>query len=172
METKKRNGSCVAEKSNATKKMKPIKSAIEEKKDKLIIKNKVLNSQKKTNTPEQVKEQNSREAVRIAQQSTIELIRAAAKKFEAQRTNEFEDDAYLEILAPRKRGRPPKNERVISKNNPFYEPEFNGLMEEKQVITPEDKEHSAYHRENEIIDFWTDDDIPLAKGWKDDILEF
>jgi len=45
-------------------------------------------------------------------------------------------------------------------------------MEEKQVITPEDKEHSAYHRENEIIDFWTDDDIPLAKGWKDDILEF
>jgi len=79
METKKRNGSCVAEKSNATKKMKPIKSAIEEKKDKLIIKNKVLNSQKKTNTPEQVKEQNSREAVRIAQQSTIELIRAAAK---------------------------------------------------------------------------------------------
>lgn len=118
-------------------------------------------------------ENKAREAVKIAQRSTLDIIRASAQKIKLEKPSRDPDDTddnLMELLAPRRRGRPSKHERNTKKTSHIYEPEFNGLMDDKVYKTSDEPE--VFHKENEMIDFWTDDDIPLANSWKDDVLEF
>jgi len=121
-----------------------------------------------------VSESNAREAVRQAQQSTLDIIKAAALKLKNQRSEKSEDDSeFMQILTPRRRGRPPKSERHTKKDSHFYEPEFDGLMEEKISLEKDlDAPSASYAQENETIDFWTDDDIPMGRSWRDEVPDF
>lgn len=127
---------------------------------------------KKSDAVSNEMESNARKAVKIAQQSTLDLIRQTAMKINKEKKTKEDDNDndFMEILTPRRRGRPPKHERARKKDNTVYVPEYDGLQE--KVAEDPRSNGNSYANDNETIDFWTDDDIPMAKSWKDDSFDF